>query len=264
MLIDTHSHLYDEAFDADRDEVLLRARQAGVGKMLCPAIDSDSHEALFSLVRSQPGVCYAMMGLHPTSVNDNPRWREELGLVETLLASPPQGIRFVAVGETGLDLYWSKDFLREQTEALWAQAQLALQYDLPLVLHTRDAWEEMCELLAEFRGTALRGVLHSFSGTEEHYLRLKEQGGFLFGIGGPVTYKKSALAQWLPRMEPGDLLLETDSPYLPPTPHRGQRNESAYLSLVCDRVAELLGLSPQEVAGATTRNAERMFQLSNP
>ena len=142
-LIDTHSHLYDEAFDADRDEALARAAAEGVGLLLLPAIDSESHERLFGLCRSHPQQCIPMMGLHPTSVNDNPRWREELALVETYLQTPPEGIAwFCAVGEIGLDLYWSRDFHEEQTEAFRRQIELALQYGLPIAVHTRDAWPE--------------------------------------------------------------------------------------------------------------------------
>lgn len=259
-LTDTHTHLYDEQFDGDRDPVMQRAREAGVRTFLSPAIDRQSYEAMFDFTRRYEG-CYAMMGLHPTSVNDNPRWRDDLEEVARYLAQPPEGIRFVGVGEVGLDFYWSRDFIAEQTEALRAQAELALRYDLPLALHTRDAWDEMCDLLESYRGRGLRGVLHSFSGGEEHYLRLKRLGGFLFGIGGPATYKKSALAALIPRMELSELVLETDSPYLPPVPHRGRRNESGYLPLVCARVAELLGTDPAEVAEATSRNAAALFAL---
>ena len=259
-LTDTHSHLYDEAFDADREEALARAAAEGVGRLLLPAIDSESHERLFGLCRSHPQRCVPMMGLHPTSVNDNPRWREELALVEKHLQTPPEGIpAFCAVGEIGLDLYWSRDFLKEQTETFRRQIELSLQYGLPIAVHTRDAWPETVALMREFRGRGVRGVFHAYSDTAETYRELKELGDFAFGIGGVVTFKKSRLAEVMREMELGDIVLETDCPYLTPAPHRGERNESAYVRYVCEKVAEIRGLTPEEVAEATTENAGRMF-----
>ena len=162
QLIDTHSHIYDPQFDADRDEAVARARAAGVGRILLPAVDAESYGAMFALARQYPELCRPMMGLHPTSVNDNPRWREDLEQVARYLAAPPEGIRFCGVGEVGLDLYWSRDFLSQQQQALRFQVELSLQYGLPLVIHTRDAWDEMCALLDAFRGRGVRGILHSF------------------------------------------------------------------------------------------------------
>lgn len=259
MLIDTHNHLYDELFDPDRPAVIDRARAAGVKMLFLPAIDSGTHEALFDLCRKYPALCFPMMGLHPTSVNDNPAFRLELRIVEDYLDTPPPGIRFRAVGEVGLDLYWSRDFRDEQIEALRFQIELALRHDLPLVIHTRDAWNEMCALLSEYTGRGLKGILHSFSGELEHYRSIREMGDFLFGIGGPVTYKNSKLADLFPAMELSDLVLETDAPYLPPVPHRGQRNEPAYLIEISNKVAELKRTAAQEVARITSANALRMF-----
>ena len=260
-LIDTHSHLYDEAFDADRGEALARAAAEGVGRLLLPAIDSESHGRLFELCRRHPERCIPMMGLHPTSVNDNPRWREELAQVERYLQSPPEGLpAFCAVGEIGLDLYWSRDFREEQAEAFRRQIELALRYGLPIAVHTRDAWPETVDLVREFRGRGVRGVFHAYSDTAETYRELKELGDFAFGIGGVVTFKKSKLAEVVRDMELGDILLETDCPYLTPAPHRGERNESAYVRHVCEKVAELKGLTPEEVAKATTENAKRIFK----
>ena len=172
QLIDTHSHIYDPQFDADRDEAVARARAAGVGRILLPAVDAESYGAMFALARQYPELCRPMMGLHPTSVNDNPRWREDLEQVARYLAAPPEGIRFCGVGEVGLDLYWSRDFLSQQQQALRFQVELSLQYGLPLVIHTRDAWDEMCALLDAFRGRGVRGILHSFCGTADHYRAL--------------------------------------------------------------------------------------------
>jgi TatD DNase family protein len=263
-LIDTHSHLYSEEFDQDRVQALLRAREAGVECLLLPAIDSLSHERMFDLVR-EAGECCAMMGLHPTSVNDNPRWREELALVERYLAEPPCGVEFCAVGEIGLDYYWSQEWVAEQREAFVAQCRLAARLDLPVAIHTRAAWADMCELLeqecqgAQSRGERLRGVLHAYSEDVATYRRLRECGDWLFGVGGVVTYKKSLLAEVVGDMALEDMVLETDCPYLTPVPYRGKRNESAYVRYVCQKVAEIKGISADEVAEATTRNARRMF-----
>ena len=242
-LIDTHSHLYEPKFDADRDEALARAAAAGVERLLLPAI-------------------------HPTSVNDNPRWREELALVERLLDAPPEGIgAFCAVGEIGLDFYWSRDFMSEQCEAFAAQLRMAWRRGLPVAIHTRAAWDEMERIIAEesararSEGAALRGVFHAFSEDEGRYARLRACGDWLFGIGGVVTFKRSQVAASVPAMELDDLVLETDCPYLTPVPHRGERNESAYVRFVCERVAALKGLPPEEVARRTTASAERMFGL---
>lgn len=259
-LIDTHSHLYEAEFDDDREEALARAAAEGVGRLLLPAIDSESHERLFALCRNHPDRCTPMMGLHPTSVNDNPHWREELALVEQYLQHPPRGITaFCAVGEIGLDLYWSRDFREEQIEAFRCQIELALRYGLPIAVHTRDAWPETVELIRTFRGRGLRGVFHAFSDGIETYRELKQYGDFVFGIGGVVTYKKSRIADVVREMALGDLVLETDCPYLTPVPHRGERNESAYVRYVCAKVAELKGIDEEEVAAATTATAERIF-----
>lgn len=260
VLIDTHSHLYEPEFDHDREQALARAVACGVKRLLLPAIDSQSHERLFDLCRRHPDRCIPMMGLHPTSVNDNPRWREELKQVESRLRNPPQGIaRFCAVGEIGLDFYWSSEFRDQQIEAFRRQCRLALDFGLPIAVHTRNAWPEMTAIVKEFRGTGLRGVFHAFSEDAATYERLKSCGDFLFGIGGVVTFKKSRLADTVREMDTADLVLETDCPYLTPAPHRGQRNESAYVEHVCAKVAELKGLAPDDLAAATTANAERMF-----
>lgn len=266
-LIDTHSHLYDETFATDYREALRRASEAGVGRLLLPAIDSESHEALFALCREAPAITAPMMGLHPTSINDNPRWREELALVERYLDAPPTGIRFCGVGEIGLDFYWNRDFMAEQQEAFVAQLRMAAARDLPVAIHTRAAWEQMQHLIgveyaaAKARGEHLRGVFHAYSEDAATYRRLKRltEGNFLFGIGGVVTYKKSVVAEAVREMELTDLLLETDCPYLTPVPHRGERNESAYVVHTARKVAELKGLSLDEVARQTTENAEKLF-----
>lgn len=267
-LTDTHSHLYDTAFDDDREEALARAAAAGVEHLLLPGIDSESHGALFDLCRRHPVQCVPMMGLHPTSVNDNPHWREELALAERYLTAPPEGIaRFCAVGEIGLDYYWSGEFVAEQVEAFVSQCRLAARLGLPVAIHTRAAWDDMCRIVGEEAkaaaevGLRLRGVFHAFSEDTGTYRKLKACGDFAFGIGGVVTFRKSKLADTVREMELDDIVLETDCPYLTPAPHRGERNESAYVRFVCEKVAELKGLTPGEVAAATTANAERIFGI---
>lgn len=259
-LIDTHSHIYAEEFDADREEVMRRAIEAGVERLLLPAIDSECHERMLDACRQYPDHCFPMMGLHPTSVNDNPRWREELSIVEGYLRQPPVE-RFYAIGEIGLDFYWSSDFRQQQLEVFRTQLEWAVQYDLPVVIHSRSATEEMVEVIESFRGSGLRGIFHAFSDSEDTYIRLKKAGDFLFGIGGVVTFKKSALAETVRRMELSDLVLETDCPYLTPVPHRGERNESGYIPYICEKIAQLKEIPAEEVARQTTHNAERMFGL---
>ena len=262
ILTDTHSHLYEPEFDDDRAAAVVRALDAGVATMLLPAIDSASYGRMFALVRQYPAAMHPMMGLHPTSVNDNPRWRDDLARVGELLDTPPEGIRFVGVGEIGLDFYWSQDFRQEQIEAFRIQCELALRHDLPVAIHTRNAYDEMAAVIEQFRGRGLRGVFHAFGESEEVYRRLRACGDFMFGIGGVVTYKRAQIAETIVHMPLEDILLETDCPYLTPVPYRGKRNESSYVTHVCRRVAELKGVTEAEVAAVTTANAARMFRLA--
>lgn len=262
MLIDTHSHIYEPEFDADRDDALQRCIDAGVEILMLPAIDKESYERMFSLSRIHSNMVYPMMGLHPTSVNKNDNWREDLALVDRYLQTPPEGIpRFWGVGEIGLDLYWSTDYREQQIEAFEAQIEMALKYDLPIVVHTRNAWSEMCQVMEQFSGRGVRGIFHAFSDGIETYHRLKECGDFLFGVGGVVTFKKSPLAEVVKQMELTDIVLETDCPYLTPVPHRGERNESSYVHYICAKVAELKSVDFQEVAEQTTQNTKRIFKL---
>lgn len=262
MLIDTHSHIYDEAFDDDRDEVVARAKEAGVARIVLPAIDKESNHQLFDLCRRHSGYVIPLIGLHPTSINDNEGWRDELAEVEKFLQSPPEGIdKFYGVGEIGLDLYWSRDFYEEQAEAFRRQLDLSIEYSLPIVVHTRDAWEEMATIVEEYRGRGLRGIFHAFSSDVQMYERLRSCGEFVFGIGGVVTFKKSALAEVVKSMRLEELVVETDAPYLTPAPHRGKRNESAYVRFVAEKIAELKGVDVEEVERITTSNAERIFRL---
>ena len=260
ILADTHTHLFDQAFDQDREQAIERALNEGVRYMFMPAVDHTSEQALFNLVRSHPDCCFAMAGFHPTSVNEfADDLDDHLNHISDLLATPPQGIQFCAVGEIGLDLYWSKDFLEEQIKALRFQFDLAIKYDLPVVIHTRDAWEPMCAEILSYKGRGLRGIMHGFSGSYEDYVKIREAGDFLFGIGGPITYKKAPQAAVIERMDLNDIVLETDAPYLSPVPFRGKRNESSYIPIICQKVAELMGKSVTQVASTTTASALRML-----
>lgn len=255
-MIDTHSHLFDVQFDIDRDQVMSRAKAVGIEKIILPAIDSHHHDALLKALDMYPEYCYGAMGVHPTSVNDNDNWERELEVAETLLLKHRQ--RFVAVGETGLDLYWSKDFLDRQIIALERQIELAVRHDLPIILHVRDAWDEILPIIKAHKGR-LRGVFHSFSGTVDHFRQIDAIGDFAVGISGPVTYKKSDLREVLKHIPLSKIVLETDSPYLPPVPHRGQRNESSYLTLVAGAVALAKECDEQTVQKITSDNANSIF-----
>lgn len=256
--IDTHAHIYEPEFDEDRAAVMSRAAEAGVGRMLLPAIDGGSYERMFALCREYPDRCFPMMGLHPTSVNDNPQWERDLELVERFFAAPPVE-RFFGVGEIGLDYYWSVDFRNEQREVFVRQVELSLREGLPVAVHTRDAWDDMTEIMQRFAGRGVRGVFHAFSGTVEHLERLRECGDFVFGVGGTVTFRKSVAAEAVAAMELSEIVLETDCPYLAPVPYRGRRNEPSYIPLICGRVAEIKGVTVAEAAAASTANAERIF-----
>ncbi len=258
-IIDTHSHIYCDAFDEDREEVFARAHEAGVDTFLLPAIDAENHEAMLRTAAERAD-CFSMMGLHPTSVAEREKNEREMEIVERHLAE--EHGRFVAVGEVGIDLYWSREFRREQMEIFDRQVKLSLHYDLPLAIHVREAWDEVLEVLDGYRSRGVRGVFHAFAADIPTWQRAREMGDFLFGIGGVVTYKKSLLPTTVAQMGLDEIVLETDAPYLPPVPYRGKRNESAYLTHTCAKVAEVKGLSPEEVAVATTANAERLFLAS--
>lgn len=258
-MIDTHSHIYTEEFDADRAEALARAREVGVEMLLLPDIDSESRDRMFDLAKAHPDYCRPMVGLHPTSVNDNPRWREELDMVEALLNNPPMAL--CGVGEIGLDLYWSRDFYREQREVLHAQLELALKYDKAVAIHTRSAYDEMLDAVATYRGRGLRGVFHAYASDADMARKLLKHGDFVFGIGGVVTFKNSGLDRVVAELPTELLILETDCPYLTPVPHRGKRNESSYVEYICRKVADIHGLATERVDAVTTATAHRIFAL---
>lgn len=255
MYIDTHAHLYSDNYDTDRDEVIKEAIESGVTGIIIAAVDSKSHDKVDEMIEKYGDVCLSTIGLHPTSVNESDDYKKELEIVANRLNERPQG--YCAVGEIGLDLYWSKDFLTEQIDALKFQIELALKYDLPIILHCRDAFSEMFEVLREYSN--LKGIFHGFSGTYEEYMTAKGLGDFKFGIGGVVTFKNSTLPAVVERMELTDICLETDAPYLTPTPNRGKRNHSKYIPIIALKIADIKGISLQEVADITTKNAKLLF-----
>ena len=258
-MIDTHSHIYSEEFDDDRAETLQRAWDAGVEMMLLPDIDSESRGRMFALAQEHPTRCKAMVGLHPTSVNDNPRWQEELDMVERLMREAPTPL--YGVGEIGLDLYWSRDFYNTQREVLHAQLELAIKYNKPVVIHMRDAYKEMLDAVATYRGRGLRGVFHAFAADVDMARKLLRNGEFTFGIGGVVTFKNSGMDRVVVDLPLELLLLETDSPYLTPVPHRRKRNEPAFVEFVCRKIAEIHRTTPERVDAVTTATAKEIFSL---
>ena len=258
-MIDTHSHIYAEEFDVDRAEALQRAWDAGVERLILPDIDSESRQRMFDLAKEYPTKCLPTVGLHPTSVNDNPRWQEELDMVECLLREPP--MRLYSVGEIGLDLYWSGDFYAIQREVLHAQLELALEHNLPVIIHTRSAYKEMLDAVATYRGRGLRGVFHAYADSVDTAKKLASMGDFAFGIGGVVTFKNSGLDRVVSELPTELLLLETDCPYLTPVPYRGKRNESSYVEFVCRKIAELHGISAEQVDDITTATAKQIFSI---
>lgn len=252
QLIDTHAHLYAEEFDADRTEMIQRALDTGLTRMYLPNIDSTSIEGMLALEAQFPGQCLAMMGLHPCYVKEN--YREELALVKSWLEKRS----FPAIGEIGIDLYWDKTFVHEQEEAFLTQVEWAKQYDLPIVIHSRESMDLIIELLKPVRHERLRGIFHCFTGTVAQAEAAIEL-GFLLGIGGVLTFKKSGLDAVLSEIDLKRLVLETDAPYLAPTPFRGKRNESSYLLKVAEKLAEVKGVNLNEVAEVTTQNALQLL-----
>jgi TatD DNase family protein len=253
--IDTHAHLYAEEFDSDRTEMLKRSIQNGVSKILLPNIDSSSIEGLLSLQKEFPENCFPMMGLHPCSVNAG--YKAELEIVRQSLLS---NSGFIAVGEIGMDLYWDKTFQKEQEDAFILQCEWAIELNLPIAIHTRNAHSETVKCLHELKEIP-RGVFHCFGGTIAEANEIIEL-GFKLGIGGIVTYKNSKLPEVLRSIAIEHIIMETDSPYLPPVPYRGKRNESSYIPLIADKLAEIYELNTVEIAKLTTANAESLFKLN--
>lgn len=251
-LIDTHCHLYNKEFASDRAEMIHRAEKEGVEKFYLPSVDSGSLDGLLALEEQYPGKCIGMIGLHPTSVKED--YSSEMKIVEEWLGRRP----WVAVGEIGLDFYWDRTFEKQQYEAFHRQIGWALQYDIPIVIHSRDSMAESIGVIREHQKGKLRGIFHCFGGDVASARQITDL-GFYLGIGGVLTYKNSGLPATLKEIDLKYLVLETDAPYLSPVPFRGKRNESSYLKYVVARLAEVKGVSEEEVARITTENAQKIF-----
>ncbi|MEX0291697.1 MAG: TatD family hydrolase [Flavobacteriaceae bacterium] len=252
ILTDTHTHLYSEAFDKDRDEVIQNALSEGIERFFIPAIDSSYTQAMLDLESAYPSKVFLMTGLHPTSVKEN--YQEELSHVESMLSQRS----FYAIGEIGIDLYWDTTYFKEQRAAFKYQIGLAKKYKLPIVIHCRNSFEEIFEVLEEEKGDDLYGIFHCFTGSLEDAKRAIGY-NMKLGIGGVVTFKNGKIDTFLDQISLSEIVLETDSPYLAPVPYRGKRNESSYLIQVLQRLSEIYGVSKEEIAEVTTANSKTVF-----
>ena len=253
-IVDTHTHLYLEQFKEDIDCVISKAKENGVNKFIFPAIDSSYFQDMHDLKNKYPESVYLMTGLHPTDVKEN--YKEELDFVTKTLKNH----NYVAIGEIGIDLYWDKSFLKQQQEAFRFQIRFAIKNDLPIVIHCREAFDEIFEILSEENCETLRGVFHCFTGDLNQANKAISL-GFLLGIGGVVTFKNGGIDKFLNQIDLKHIVLETDSPYLAPVPFRGKRNESSYIIYVLEKLSELYKVPKEEVASVTTNNAKKMFSL---
>jgi TatD DNase family protein len=255
MLTDTHTHLYSESFEQDRKEMIARAMNAGVSRFFVPAIDSAYHNAMHELAKDYPNNIFLMMGLHPTHVKEN--YQEELALAKQQLATHP----FYAVGEIGIDLYWDKTYLKQQQDAFKIQIEWALEKKLPIVIHARNSFEEIFEILDDFKTESLTGIFHCFSGSHAQAKKIITNYNMKLGIGGVVTFKNGKIDAFLNEIPIEHLVLETDAPYLAPVPYRGKRNESSYLPIICEKLANIYHVSTEEIARITSENATKVFRV---
>ena len=256
-MIDTHSHIFEPDFADDLPEVIARAKEVGVEKIFMPNIDDTSVDAMLGVCRQYPGYCFPMLGFHPTSVD-----ADAMPKVKEMKKRLTEGHPYIAIGEVGLDLYWDKTYIKEQQMVLEEQIQWALEWELPLVIHCREAFPELFDVLKPYKETKLTGVFHSFTGTVNEAMELLDYSRFMVGINGVVTFKKSTLPEALKVLPLDRLVLETDSPYLAPVPFRGKRNESSYVKRVAVKLAELYGVEIGEVERQTTANALKVFKIS--
>ncbi|MDA8572075.1 TatD family hydrolase [Flavobacteriaceae bacterium] len=254
IITDTHTHLYSEAFDKDRDEMISRALQSGVMRFFVPAIDSTYTESMYALEQNYPEHVFLMMGVHPTHIKDD--YKEELEHVQQALESR----KFVAIGEIGIDLYWDKSTLQQQQEAFRIQIQWAKRYKLPIVIHCRDAFDEVFEILEEEQSEDLFGIFHCFTGTLEQAHKAISY-NMKLGIGGVVTFKNGKIDQFLSEIDLKHIVLETDAPYLAPVPYRGKRNESVYILEVLNKLSTIYGQSAKHIAEITTKNSKDIFNI---
>ena len=257
MFIDTHTHLYSSQFDSDREDVIQRALDFGVDKFLLPNIDLESINGMYDLEQKYPKNCFAMMGLHPCSINEN--YLTILEKIKKELFSR----KFIAIGEIGIDLYWDKTFLEEQKKAFALQIDWAKELNIPIVIHARDSFQEIFDVLDLHNDINLKGIFHCFSGGLNEIEKIRSYGGFIFGIGGVLTFRKSGLDEVVKSIPLSEIVLETDSPYLAPTPHRGKRNESAYIPIIANQLAAIFETSIENIAKITTENAKKCFTLNS-
>ena len=256
-MIDTHSHIFEPDFADDLPEVIARAKEVGVEKIFMPNIDDTSVDAMLGVCSQYPGYCFPMLGFHPTSVD-----ADAMPKVKEMKKRLTEGHPYIAIGEVGLDLYWDKTYIKEQQMVLEEQIQWALEWELPLVIHCREAFPELFDVLKPYKETKLTGVFHGFTGTVNEAMELLDYSRFMVGINGVVTFKKSTLPEALKVLPLDRLVLETDSPYLAPVPFRGKRNESSYVKRVAVKLAELYGVEIGEVERQTTANALKVFKIS--
>ncbi|QNM85482.1 TatD family hydrolase [Polaribacter pectinis] len=254
MITDTHTHLYSSQFDEDQNEMILRAKEAGVSRFFIPAIDSSYTDKMLQLEKDYPYDVYLMMGLHPTSVKEN--YLDELAHVREWIDKK----EFFAIGEIGIDLYWDKSFLAQQQEAFRTQIKWAKEKKLPIVIHCRDAFDEIFEVLETEKGDDLRGIFHCFTGTKEQAEKAISY-NMKLGIGGVATFKNGKIDKFLNKIDIKHIVLETDAPYLAPTPYRGKRNESAYITNVIDKLIDIYKLSFKEISEITTQNSKDVFNV---
>jgi len=254
-LIDSHTHIYLQEFDTDRSLVIERAKMAGVNAMLMPNVDLETINPMLLTAKEYPNYCIPMMGLHPTSVTA--QYKKQLAIINNHLA----GGCFIAVGEIGIDLYWDTSLIKEQMDAFDIQIKMALRYDLPVVIHSRNALPQIYEVLETYKGSALKGVFHSFAESAAHVAKIQSLGDFYFGINGVVTFKKTNISEALQAIGLNRVLLETDAPYLTPVPFRGKRNESAYLNYITDKLAKIFGKNSDTIKNVTSENATELFNL---
>ncbi|HTO38242.1 MAG TPA: TatD family hydrolase [Brumimicrobium sp.] len=255
MFIDTHAHLYVEQFDEDRDEMVKRAIDNGVSKLFLPNIDIASIPKMEQMVKDYPGVCYSMIGIHPCDVVQD--WEKQLQEMKSYYKKG----HHIAIGEIGIDLYWDKSLQKEQTEAFRAQIQWAKEEKLPIVIHARDSFDEIFEVVDQENDEHLFGVFHCFTGTEEQARKIIDYGGFKMGIGGVVTFKNSGVDKAIQNIDLSHFILETDAPYLAPAPYRGKRNESAYIPLIAKKLSDIYAVSEEEIGRITTQNALNLFNI---
>ncbi len=258
MLIDTHAHLYLNSYEKDRDEVIQRAIDKGIKKIILPNIDSSSINPLHDLCKSFPTICYPLIGLHPTSIKEN--YMDELAIVDLELDKN----RYIGIGEIGIDLYWEKKYFTQQVEAFTHQVRLAIKNHLPVVIHARESLDEIFDVLSDFKNHNLKGIFHAFTGSVEQAGFITKEYNFKLGIGGIVTFKNSGLDRVVQQINIEDIVIETDSPFLTPVPKRGKRNESGYLFYIAEKIAQIHNTSVEKVAEITTKNALEVFNLVTP